>query len=102
MSLCLEPNFYSFPDAVTTRGQKHLNHLMEAKNQGHEAFLFFVVMRGGNVSPQTIAKNFRACSEIDPAYSKLLEKAKKEGVKVLLFVPEITLDGFGLRDVFLI
>ena len=35
-----------FPDAVTTRGQKHLRELMEVVRQGHRGVNLFVVQRG--------------------------------------------------------
>jgi sugar fermentation stimulation protein A len=98
VSLRLEKGLYSFPDAVTERGQKHLIDLMHAKLQGHDAWLFFVVMRGSNVSPKEIAQNFRACHEIDPKYAELLQQARDSGVKIALIVPEINIDGFGLRE----
>lgn len=33
----------SFPDAPTERGIKHLKELLQAKNEGYEAYVFFVV-----------------------------------------------------------
>lgn len=97
VSLRLNESTYAFPDAVTERGQKHLVELMHAKNQGHDAWLFFVIMRGSLVNENILAQSFRACHEIDPKYAKLLEQAKKEGVKIAIIVPEISLNGFGLR-----
>lgn len=70
-----------FPDAVTTRGQKHLQELMEVKEQGDRAVLFFAVLREGG-------ENFRAAKEIDPDYAKLLDEAKENGVEVLIYQAE--------------
>jgi len=97
VSLRLENGVTAFPDAVTERGQKHLNELMQAKKNGDEAWLFFVIMRGSNVDEKKLADNFRACHEIDPKYAQLLDEAKKQGVKVGILVPKITVQGFGLR-----
>ncbi|MES2614899.1 MAG: DNA/RNA nuclease SfsA [Bdellovibrionota bacterium] len=100
VSLCLNEHTYAFPDAVTERGQKHLIDLMAAKKLGHDAWLFFVMMRGSNINEDVLAKSFRACHEIDPKYASLLAEAKKEGVKIGIIVPEITIQGFGLRGVY--
>ncbi len=88
---------YAFPDAVTTRGQKHLEELMHAKRNGDDAYLFFVLMRGSNVEAESIATHFSACSEIDPVYAELLVQAKHHGVGVCILVPSISVHGFSLR-----
>jgi sugar fermentation stimulation protein A len=100
VSLRLDSGVLSFPDAVTTRGQKHLAELMSAVEQGDEAYLVFVLMRGGNVEARQLASSFRPCHEIDPEYAKMLKNAITCGVKVLIFVPEITIQGFGFRGCF--
>ncbi len=87
----------AFPDAKTERGQKHLRELVVAKKQGDEAFLFFVIMRGAAISPEFLGKGFRPASEIDPIYSDLLQDALAQNVEVRVVVPEITLEGFGVR-----
>lgn len=102
VSLRLEQGDYAFPDAVTERGQKHLNDLMQAKNNNDDAWLFFVLMRGTNVEASELAKKFRACHEIDPTYAQLLTQAKQVGVQVAVVVPLITLHGFGLRGFYVI
>jgi sugar fermentation stimulation protein A len=64
-----------FPDAVTERGQKHLEDLMDLINMDHTTEIVFTVQR-------TDAKTFRAAHEIDPEYAKLLQKAHKHGVRI--------------------
>ena len=102
VSLHLEKNIYAFPDAITERGQKHLTDLIQAKKSGDDAWIFFVIMRGSTINADELAKNFRACHEIDAKYALLLEQAKKEGVGVAVIVPEITIQGFGLRGIYVI
>lgn len=58
----------SFPDAVTTRGQKHLLELIELKKQGHRAVILFFVGRNS-------AKSMTTAKNIDPEYHRLLKKA---------------------------
>ncbi len=67
-----------FPDAVTTRGQKHLRELMTCVDQGHRAVLLFMVQHTG-IGEMTIA------SQIDPHYAALIKKAMDHGVEVLAY-----------------
>ena len=69
-----------FPDAVTERGQKHLQELMDLMKQGNEAEIIFVIQRND-------VTKFAAAQEIDPEYAKLLSEfvANKGIVRVLVF-----------------
>lgn len=64
-----------FPDAVTTRGQKHLQELMALKRQGYGAELLFVVQRED-------CRRFQPADAIDPDYGRLLREARTAGVRV--------------------
>ena len=70
-----EGDFALFPDAVTTRGQKHLKTLMKVVEGGHRAAMIYVIQRSD-------VNSFAAAKEIDPEYARLLEKEKKKGVEV--------------------
>ncbi len=72
-----------FPDAVTTRGQKHLLELMEMVKEGHRAVIFFLVQRsdGLAVSP---------ADQIDPEYGRLLRTAVDAGVEALAYQAKIS------------
>lgn len=96
----MDANTIAFPDAVSTRGQKHLRELIAAKQNGEQAFLFFVVMRGTDIPAPTLANQFRPASEIDPAYSNLLSSAQSAGVIIRILVSEITTRGIGIRGYF--
>lgn len=100
VSLRMDANTIAFPDAVSTRGQKHLRELIAAKQNGEQAFLFFVVMRGTDIPAPTLANQFRPASEIDPAYSNLLSSAQSAGVIIRILVSEITTRGIGIRGYF--
>ncbi len=99
VSLRLDEHTLAFPDAITTRGQKHLRELMQAVAQGDKAVLLFVLMRGSRISPRDRIASFRAAHEIDPAYAKLLKEARSNGVEVLVLAPQITLGKFAMGDV---
>ncbi|WP_162047155.1 DNA/RNA nuclease SfsA [Vibrio taketomensis] len=72
-----------FPDAVTTRGQKHLRELAEMVKSGNRSILLFIVLHSGieKVSP---------AHHIDADYSHLLEKAIEQGVEVLCYKADIS------------
>ncbi|GIU21476.1 DNA/RNA nuclease SfsA [Shewanella schlegeliana] len=72
-----------FPDAVTTRGQKHLRELMEMVQQGHRAVLLFVVQHSG-------INCVAAAAHIDAAYAKLLTEAHQAGVEVLAYSADLS------------
>ncbi len=72
-----------FPDAVTTRGQKHLRELMEVVRRGERGVIFFLVQRpdAASVSP---------ADSIDPEYGRLLRLAVAQGVEALAYRAEVT------------
>jgi sugar fermentation stimulation protein A len=78
-----------FPDGVTSRGRRHLEHLQELAGQGHQAWNVFVVQRQD-------ASVLRPAAAVDPAYARELATAAARGVKIMVLQekihpPEITL-----------
>jgi sugar fermentation stimulation protein A len=69
-------NYARFPDAVTTRGKKHLETLIKVKEQGMRAVMLYVIQRM-DVDIFAPAKN------IDPEYAKTLKKAFDKGVEII-------------------
>lgn len=67
-----------FPDAVSTRGQKHLRELMDLKQKGFRAAMLYVVQREDVTS-------FSPASSIDPEYARLLLEAQAAGVEILIY-----------------
>jgi sugar fermentation stimulation protein A len=65
----------SFPDAPTTRGKRHLDELIKARSEGHEAAILIIVLR-----PE--AECFTANGIIDPDFARTFEKAIEAGVNV--------------------
>ena len=72
-----------FPDAVTSRGAKHLRELMDVVNQGHRAVLFFCVQVSN-------ALKMRVASEVDPLYAKTLAEAIAVGVEVIAWRADLS------------
>jgi sugar fermentation stimulation protein A len=77
-----------FPDAVTTRGLKHLVELQHQVQKGDRAAMFFLVQRMD-------ARRFRPAHEIDPAYHRELRKALGNGVEMYAY--DVYLDEQGIR-----
>lgn len=73
----------AFPDAVTTRGTKHLRELIRLKRQGHRAVVLFVIQRED-------CSSFRPADEIDQEYGRWLRRAVRGGVEVLPYQAGVT------------
>lgn len=70
-----EGQFARFPDAVSIRGQKHLNALIKAKTEGYQVAMIYIIQR-------TDVDIFAPAWSIDPVYAKELIKAFNAGVKL--------------------
>ena len=80
-----------FPDAVTSRGAKHLRELMDVINQGHRAVLFFCVQVNN-------ALKMEVASEVDPLYAKTLAEAIAIGVEVIAWRADLSADEIVLSQ----
>ena len=67
-----------FPDAITSRGSKHLLTLIDAIKKGYKSYLIFLVQI------QNMEK-FKIAKDIDDEYYKNYQIAKKAGVKFLAY-----------------
>ena len=83
VTLCCDETTACFPDAVTTRGQKHLRELLAAKKQGYRAVIFFLIQRAE-------ATQFSPADDIDPEYGRLLRKVVAAGVEAMAYKTIVT------------
>ncbi len=91
----LKDGIIQFPDAVTTRGSKHLSLLVHAVHQGHRSVMLFAVSRPeGGI--------FKVAKEIDPAYYQSLLDARDKGVEVMTVRVFHTKTGVEARESLLI
>ena len=67
-----------FPDAITSRGSKHLLTLIDAINKGYKTYLIFLVQIQN-------MENFKIARDIDSEYYKNYLTAKKAGVNFLAY-----------------
>ena len=79
-----------FPDAITTRGLKHIKELLNAKKKGFEVYLLFVIQRND-------CNKFELAKDIDPEYCELLIKAVKKNLKVLCYDCKFSPKGIELN-----
>ncbi len=78
VTLKRNPKIAEFPDAVTSRGAKHINELIKASKRGYKIYLIFIIQRE-DCNQLSIAK------DIDPEYAKSLLKALKKKLNVLCY-----------------
>jgi sugar fermentation stimulation protein A len=86
----VEDGIARFPDAVTSRGVKHLFELERLRADGHRCFMFYFVQRMD-------ARTFTPADHIDPEYGAALRRVSGRGVDVLVYDVEVDLDGIRLR-----
>ncbi len=79
----VENNIALFPDAVTTRGQKHLRDLIEIKKMGFGAAMLYVINRED-------ANTFKPAELVDPVYAKLLREAHMSGVQIIAYACKLS------------
>jgi len=72
-----------FPDAVTSRGAKHLAELSDMVAEGHRAVMVYLVQRED-------CDSFTVAEDIDPAYGAALRDALKKGVETLCYTCKLT------------
>ena len=67
-----------FPDAITSRGTKHLNELYNAKKKGYQSYILYLIQRED-------CDSFKIAKDIDKKYKIAFDKALKSGVKILCY-----------------
>jgi sugar fermentation stimulation protein A len=80
-----EVDYAMFPDAVTSRGQKHLETLIDVKKSGRRAVMLYVIQR-------TDVEKFAPAQNIDPDYASKLRKAYDAGVEIIAFQVKVSPD----------
>jgi len=78
VTLLRDDNIAEFPDAVTSRGSKHLKMLINSIKKGYKPYVLFLTQI------QDIDK-FKIAKDIDANYYKDYIEAKKAGVKFIAY-----------------
>jgi len=91
VTLSRKKGIAEFPDAVTTRGLKHINELIKAKRKGYKIFIFFLIQRDD-------CNSFSIAKDIDPNYAKALSKAIKNKLNILCYDCKFSSKGIKLNN----
>jgi len=79
-----------FPDAVTSRGLKHLKELQHHVGGQDRCVMFYLIQRMD-------AERFRPAHEIDPAYGQELKNVAERGVEILVYDVFMDLEGISIN-----
>lgn len=85
-------DYLAFPDAVTSRGTKHLNELAQMAKDGHRAVMLYVIQRTDDLP-------FKLACQIDKKYCEAFNEVTKNGVEVLVYKSHINLEEIYLKKV---
>ncbi len=80
-----------FPDAITTRGLKHINELLKASKKNYKIFIIYLIQRND-------CKSFTIAKDIDPNYAKALSNAVKNKLKILCYDCKFSSSGIKLNN----
>lgn len=86
-----EDGIVRFPDAPTIRGVKHLNELQDAKKEGYEAYVVFVIQMKG-------VKYFTPNDVTHKEFGDTLRRAGKSGVDILAYDCQVTKNSLIISD----
>ncbi len=84
-------NLIEFPDAITARGAKHLEELIEMKKQGHRAIIFFLAQRED-------CQNIAIAKDIDENYYQKFIEALNNGVECIAYNCKVSLNEVVIKE----
>jgi sugar fermentation stimulation protein A len=79
----------AFPDSVTTRGRRHVEELIAARERGHRTALLFFCARTG-------IDRVRLAADIDPEYATAARRAAAAGVELVAYGCELDVERFEI------
>ena len=88
--LCRKKEIAEFPDAVTSRGLKHINELVKASKKNYKIYILYLIQRDD-------CKTFTIAKDIDPNYANALTKAVKKKLNILCYDCKFSSKGIKLN-----
>lgn len=86
-----ENNIVMFPDAPTKRGVKHIMELIDAKENGFDTYIIFVIQMQ---NPEYFTPNYKTHEE----FGKALQYAESKGIKILAYDCIVTENSINLNN----
>jgi sugar fermentation stimulation protein A len=90
VTLSRKKGIAEFPDAITSRGLKHIKELIKASEKGYKIYILYLIQRND-------CKSFKIADDIDPEYSDSLSKAVKKNLNILCFDCKFSPKGIKLN-----
>ena len=90
VTLCRKKEIAEFPDAVTSRGLKHINELVKASKKNYKIYILYLIQRDD-------CKTFTIAKDIDPNYANALTKAVKKKLNILCYDCKFSSKGIKLN-----
>jgi sugar fermentation stimulation protein A len=90
VTLSRKKGFAEFPDAITTRGLKHINELVKASKKNYKIFILYLIQRNDCMT-------FSIAKDIDSKYAEALEKAVKNNLNILCYDCKFSPKGIKLN-----
>ena len=90
VTLSRKKGLAEFPDAVTTRGLKHINELVNAGKKNYKIFILYLIQRDD-------CETFTIAKDIDPNYALALSKAVKNNLNILCYDCKFSLKGIKVN-----
>ena len=78
VTLVRKKKIAEFPDAITSRGTKHLNELCNSIKKGYQSYILYLIQRED-------CDSFKIAKDIDREYKIIYDKALKNGVNILCY-----------------
>ena len=91
VTLSRKKSVAEFPDAVTSRGLKHIHQLIKAGEKKYKIFLLYLIQRDD-------CKLFSIAKDIDPEYAYALRKAVKNNLNILCYDCKFSTKGIILNN----
>ena len=90
VTLSRKKGIAEFPDAITSRGLKHIKELLRASKKGYQIYLLYLIQRDD-------CNKFTVAEDIDPEYCEFLKKAVKKNLNIICYDCKFSSKGIKLN-----
>ena len=91
VTLSRKKEIAEFPDAITTRGLKHINELVQASKKKFKIYIIYLIQRND-------CRSFKIAKDIDPSYANALSLALKKKLNILCYDCKFLSKGIKLNN----